>query len=126
MILSGQSDKISAPLVLIGSSSAALHDKVIMPAHHAIAGVGAHATMLNNIMNNNVVIHPSWLKIWDVITCISLLSVINILYFLSSNFTRRIIIITSLVILLNAAMFCAFYFYNVWLPVIYAVIGHSF
>lgn len=123
MILSGQSDKISEPLILIGSSSAALHDKVIMRDHQAIAGVGAHATMLNNIMNNNVVIHPSWLKIWDVITCISLLSVINILYLLSSNFTRRISIITFLVILLNATMFCAFYFYNVWLPVIYTVIG---
>ena len=122
-ILSGQSAKISAPLVLIGSSSAALHDKVIMPDHQAISGVGAHATMLNNVINNDVVIHPSWLKAWDIMTSISLLLIINLLYFLSTNFTRRISIIVFLVVLLDAVMFFAFYSYNVWLPVIYAVIG---
>lgn len=123
MILSGQSDKISEPLILIGSSSAALHDKVIMPDHHAIAGVGAHATMLNNIMNNDVVIHPSWLKAWNIITCISLLLIINTLYFLSTGFTRRISVIVFLVVFLEVVMFYAFHSYNVWLPVIYAVIG---
>lgn len=122
-ILTGQSRIPANRLVLIGSSSAALHDRVIMPLQRNVAGVGVHALALNNMINNQLIIHPSWTLYWNVITSIILLLIINKLYFLPIGVARRTGMVLASIVLLSVVMVCAFHFYKVWLSVIPAVLG---
>lgn len=122
-ILAGTPITLPEPFILIGSTAAALHDNVMTPSHRNTPGVGIHATLLNNIINNQLIIHPVWILNWHELTCILLLGLTNILYFKSVSFAQRTFTVLLSVLLAFAVMVGALYFYNIWLPVIYCIPG---
>lgn len=122
-LLSGRAHIPANKFVLIGATSASLHDKVMTPLYKDISGVDAHASIINSIVNNRITIHPSWSFTWNVLTCLLVLAIINCLYCFPFSIFQRSVGLLIIAIVGLAITAVIFYQYHVWLSILYAVIG---
>ena len=67
-ILSGRVDTetLRGKIVLIGSSATALHDQVIVPSGKNIAGIQIHATVIDNLLHDDLLVQPQSFKLINI------------------------------------------------------------
>ena len=99
-ILSKELDKdfFAGKIVLVGSSSLALHDRVVIPEGREIAGIQVNATMIANLLDDSLRVQPEIYKIINFLISF-LLSVILIIILLKES--RIWIVILLLFVVLS-------------------------
>jgi CHASE2 domain-containing sensor protein/serine phosphatase RsbU (regulator of sigma subunit) len=98
---------IMGKIVLIGSSAISLHDKIVVTGAKEIIGVKVHATMIDNILNNEYLIQPSFYKWLNVL--VSLFLNLLIFFLLSRRYKKSVIFVfTSIIISLTLITFFTF------------------
>lgn len=119
------SEKIDAnalrgKIVLIGSSATALHDQVVTPSGKNIAGVQVHATMIDNILHDDLLVQP---KNLDIINVLISLLLTFILAFLLCKSENNMILVLFVTVLLVTSIFNLFMlFQGVYISFGYLVI----
>ncbi len=82
-LLLGKIDKnaLQGKFVLLGTSAIGLHDRYLISAGETIAGVRVHATLIDNILHDELRYQPLWIKYTNIIFSI-FLSLILLYYML--------------------------------------------
>lgn len=60
-------EMIMGKIVLLASSSVALHDQIIVTGGKKVIGVKVHVTMIDNILNDEYLIQPEFYKLMNII-----------------------------------------------------------
>jgi adenylate cyclase len=122
-ILNGRisSDKLKGKIVLVGATAIGIYDLRVTPFSTVYPGVEIHATVIDNILHQNFLIHSDWIKFLDV--CVIIASGL-IMGFVVPRVKAVAGIGLSLAligafILANAAIFIR---YNVWMNLIYPLL----
>ena len=99
-VLSKQVSKeiLTGKIVLIGSSAVALHDQVTIANGRNMAGVQIHSTIIDNILNDELLVQPQKYKIINLILSFLLVSLILFLLYKELNITTIILFIVVLVV----------------------------
>jgi len=92
-ILSGKFDKnrLLGKFVLIGTSAIGLHDHYITPEGKSMPGVFAHATLIDNILNNTTIYQPQILK--SVNIAVSFILSLVLLFLISRRFYVKVLLV---------------------------------
>ena len=72
-------------IVLIGSSATALHDQVIVPNARNMAGIQVHATMIDNLLHDELLVQPQNFKFINIFTSLLLTLLLAFLLFKKEN-----------------------------------------
>ena len=73
-------DDIKGKFVLMGTSAYGLMDLRATPMDSVIAGVELHATMIDNLLNNDMLYRPSWVELLDLSLLIFIAFVVIFLF----------------------------------------------
>ncbi|MEB4674145.1 CHASE2 domain-containing protein [Enterobacteriaceae bacterium G50] len=122
-LLSGKAHIPANKFILIGATSASLHDNVMTPEFKNVSGVDAHASVINSIVNSHVIIHPTWSLFWNLLICLIMLTIINSLYCFPVSIFKRSAGTLALVIFALIITTVIFYKYHVWLTPLHAIVG---
>jgi adenylate cyclase len=119
-ILSGRIsvDKLNGKIVLVGATATGIYDLRVTPFSAVYPGVEIHATVIDNILHQNFLIHSGWTKFLDVCTII----VVGLIMGLAVPRMKAVagiglsLALISAFVLANTAIFVR---YNVWMNLIY-------
>jgi adenylate cyclase len=119
-ILNGRisADKLKGKIVLIGATATGIYDMRVTPFSAVYPGVEIHATVIDNILHQNFLIHSGWTKFLDVCTII----VVGLIMGLAVPRMKAVagiglsLALISAFVLANTAIFVR---YNVWMNLIY-------
>ena len=122
-ILSGRisADKINGKIVLIGATATGIYDLRVTPFSAVYPGVEIHATVIDNILHQNFLIHSGWTKFLDV----CLIIVVGLIMGFAVPRVRAMagiglsLALVSAFVLANTAIFVR---YNIWMNLIYPVL----
>ncbi|MBN2438030.1 MAG: adenylate/guanylate cyclase domain-containing protein [Deltaproteobacteria bacterium] len=114
-------DKIKGKIVLVGATATGIYDMRVTPFSAVYPGVEIHATVIDNILHRNFLIHSGWIKFLDV-------CMIILVGFIMGLTVPRMKAVTGIV--LSLALIGAFVLantmifvrYNVWMNLIYPVL----
>jgi adenylate cyclase len=115
------SENLRDKIVLVGATAVGIYDLRVTPFGAAYPGVEIHATVIDNILRGNFLIHSGLTKIIDVCLII-LLGLVT--WFIVSRL-RAVSSIIALIILLGcfvAANILLFSRFNIWLNLVYPVL----
>jgi len=86
-ILTNNVDKtnLTGKVVVIGSSAVALHDLIITPNGRSLAGVQVHVTLIDNILNNELLIQPKKYELINITISFLLTMLLVVLLFKEKN-----------------------------------------
>lgn len=122
-ILNGRisADKLKGKIVIVGATATGIYDLRVTPFSSVYPGVEIHATVIDNILHQNFLIHSGWTKFLDV--CIIIL-VGLIMGFAIPRAKAMVgiglsLVLISAFVLANTAIFVR---YNVWMNLIYPVL----
>ena len=73
-------EDIENKIVLVGTSAAGILDLRATPFESVFAGVEIHATVIDNILNQDFISHPSWIEAVDILIIILMLLIIVFLF----------------------------------------------
>ena len=81
-LLRGNVDKnmLQGKIVIIGSTAIGLHDQLIVPAGRKVSGAQIHMTMIDNLVNNQVIIQPKKYRL--IATLVSIVFILFLLFLL--------------------------------------------
>jgi adenylate cyclase len=119
-ILNGRisADKLNGKIVLVGATATGIYDLRVTPFGAVYPGVEIHATVIDNILHQNFLIHSGWTKFLDV--CIIIL--VGLIMGLAVPRMKAVagialsLALISAFVLANTAIFVR---YNVWMNLIY-------
>jgi adenylate cyclase len=119
-ILNGRisADKLKGKIVLVGATATGIYDMRVTPFSTVYPGVEIHATVIDNILHQNFLIHSGWTKFLDVCTII----VVGLIMGLAVPRMKAVagialsLALISAFVLANTAIFVR---YNVWMNLIY-------
>lgn len=114
-------DKIKGKIVLVGATATGIYDMRVTPFSTVYPGVEIHATVIDNILRRNFLIHSGWTKFLDVCTLI-LVGLIMGLAVPRLKAVAGIALSVALIGAFVAANTALFVRYNVWLNLIYPVL----
>lgn len=86
-------------IVILGSSATALHDQVTIPNGKNIAGIKVHVTMIDNLLHDELLYQPEYLKLVNI--SISLLLTLLTVLLLFKNANNRILLLFLAIIILS-------------------------
>ena len=110
-------DFFAGKIILIGSSSVALHDRIVIPHGREIAGIQVNATIIDNILDDSLVVQPKIYKIVNFIISFVISVLLTIILLRKS----RIWIIVLLVLI---TIFATVYSINELKNGVYISIGY--
>jgi adenylate cyclase len=92
-VLTNNIDKalLSGKIVILGSSAVALHDRVIVSNARSLAGVQVHVTLIDNILNNELLIQPKKYESLNMLISFMLSIFLIFLLFKEKNVTTIIL-----------------------------------
>jgi adenylate cyclase len=109
-------------IVLVGSTAIGLHDLQTTPFGPLFPGVEIHATIIENIVNQNFITRPKWTRIYDLLAIlvlgilagigVSRLNAVKGVLFVSGLFTLHIVIALWL-----------FVDFGIWLNLVYPLLA---
>jgi adenylate cyclase len=122
-ILNGRisADKLNGKIVLVGATATGIYDLRVTPFSAVYPGVEIHATVIDNILHQNFLIHSGWTKFLDV----CLIIVVGLIMGFAVPRVRALagiglsVVLISAFVLANTAIFVR---YNVWMNLIYPVL----
>ncbi len=122
-ILNGRisADQLKGKIVIVGATATGIYDLRVTPFSTVYPGVEIHATIIDNILHRNFLIHSDWIKFLDI--CIIIVAGL-IMGFAVPRVKAVAGIGLSLAligafVLANAAIFIR---YNVWMNLIYPLL----
>ena len=91
-------------IVLIGSSATALHDQVVVPNGRNMAGIQVHATLIDNLLRDELLVQPDNYKLINIYISLLLTLLLAFLLFKKENNYILILFISvvSIALFLNA------------------------
>ena len=97
-ILSDKTDAsaLRGKIILIGSSATALHDQVVISSGKNIAGVQVHATMIDNILHDNLLVQPQDFDYINILISLFLTLILVLLLFEQENQLIVALVVTVL------------------------------
>lgn len=110
-LLSGRvnAESLRGKIVLLGSSAVALHDHVVIPSGKSMAGVQVHATMIDNILHDELLVQPEKFSLINIF--ISLFFTLLLLFLLFKK-ANNLIIVFFVTILFFTIFANAYALYN--------------
>ena len=122
-ILNGRisADKINGKIVLVGATATGIYDLRVTPFSAVYPGVEIHATVIDNILHQNFLIHSGWTQFLDV----CLIIVVGLIMGFTVPRLRAMagiglsFVLLSAFVLANTAIFIR---YNIWMNLIYPVL----
>ncbi len=114
-------DKIKGKMVLVGSTATGIYDMRNTPFSSVHPGVEIHATVIDNILRQNFLIHSGWTRFIDVLMIIFAGLLVGFLLpkFRAITGMALIFIVIASFIIFNTFIFTR---YNVWLNMIYTLL----
>ena len=105
-------------MVIVGATAVGIYDLRVTPFSAVYPGVEIHATVIDNILHQNFLVHSGWTKFIDVcaIILLGLLVGITIPRAKAAQGILLILILLGLFTLMNGYIFAHF---NIWLNLIY-------
>lgn len=122
-ILNGRisADKLNGKIVLVGATATGIYDMRVTPFSSAYPGVEIHATVIDNILHQNFLIHSGWTRFLDL----CLIIVVGLIMGFAVPRVKAMagiglsLALISAFVLVNTAIFVR---YNVWMNLIYPVL----
>lgn len=71
---------LEGKIALLGTSAYGLMDLRSTPMDNVIAGVELHANMIDNFLNDDMLIKPSWIELLDIASIILIVFIITFIY----------------------------------------------
>ena len=122
-ILNGSvpSNRIKGKMVLVGATATGIYDMRNTPFSPVYPGVEIHATVIDNILRQNFLIHSGWIKFIDVLIIIFTGLFVGFLLpkFRAIAGMGLIVIVIASFVIINTLIFTK---YNVWLNMIYTLL----
>ena len=114
-------DKIKGKMVLVGATATGIYDMRNTPFSSVYPGVEMHATVIDNILRQNFLIHSGWTKFIDLLIIIFAGLLVGFLLpkFRAIAGMALVIIVIASFIIFNTFIFTR---YNVWLNMIYTLL----
>jgi adenylate cyclase len=114
-------DKIKGKMVLVGATATGIYDMRNTPFSAVYPGVEIHATVIDNILRQNFLIHSGWIKFIDVLIIIFTGLFVGFLLprFRAIAGMGLIVIVIASFVIINTLIFTK---YNVWLNMIYTLL----
>ena len=78
-------EQLRGKIVLIGSSATALHDRVVVPNGRGMAGIQVHATMIDNLLHDELLVQPQKFKLINIFISLFLTLLLAFLLFKKEN-----------------------------------------
>ena len=105
-------------MVIVGATAVGIYDLRVTPFSAVYPGVEIHATVIDNILHQNFLVHSGWTKFIDVcaIILLGLLVGITVPRAKAAQGILLILILLGLFTLMNGYIFAHF---NIWLNLIY-------
>jgi len=75
-------EDLAGKFVLIGTSAYGLMDLRSTPMDSVIAGVEVHANLIDNLLNNDMLVKPSWIEIVDILAIIIIVFMVTMIFYL--------------------------------------------
>jgi len=98
-------EQLRGKIVLIGSSATALHDQVVVPKGRSMAGIQVHATMIDNLLHDELLVQPQNFKLINIYIALVLTLLLAFLLFKKEN-SYILLLFISVVVL---SVFINFY-----------------
>jgi adenylate cyclase len=114
-------DNFKGKIVLAGATATGIYDMRVTPFSAVYPGVEIHASVIDNILHRNFLIHSSWTKFLDICTII-LVGLIMGLAVPRMKAITGIALSIALIGAFVAANTGIFIRYNVWMNMIYPVL----
>src|SRR4030042_289893 len=114
-------DKLKGKIVLVGATATGIYDMRVTPFSTVYPGVEIHATVIDNILHQNFLVHSGWTKFLDICTII-LVGLIMGLAVPRMKAGAGIALSITLIgafVFVNTALFIR---YSVWMNLIYPVL----
>jgi adenylate cyclase len=114
-------EQIKGKIVLVGATATGIYDLRVTPFSEVYPGVEIHATVIDNILHKNFLIHSGWIKFLDVcmIILVGLIMGFAIPRMRAMAGIGLSLVLVSAFVLANTAIFAV---YNVWMNLIYPVL----
>ena len=108
-------------IVLVGATAVGIYDLRVTPFSSTFPGVEIHATVIDNILHQNFLIHSSLIRFFDICAIIIFGLIIGLLIPRLRPVTGMIVafLMIAAFIILN---FFAFFKFNTWLNLVYPVL----
>ncbi len=99
-ILNDQVDKntLQGKILIIGSSAAALHDRVIVSGGRTIIGAQVHITMIDNILNDQLIVQPYYYQYINIFLSLFLTFLLFFLLIKKQNNLILVLFISTLLL----------------------------
>jgi adenylate cyclase len=114
-------DKLKGKIILVGATATGIYDLRVTPFSAVYPGVEIHATVIDNILHQNFLIHSAWTKFLDV-CMIVFVGLIMGLAIPRVKAVAGIALSVSLIGAFVAANAAIFIWYAVWMNMIYPVL----
>jgi adenylate cyclase len=108
-------------IVIVGATATGIYDMRVTPFSAVYPGVEIHATVIDNILHQNFLIHSGWTKFIDI-CMIMLLGFIVGISIPRANAVHGVLLILILLIVFVGINTYLFAHYNIWLNLIYPVL----
>ena len=113
------SELLTGKIVLVGSSATALHDQVIVTGGEKVIGVKVHMTMIDNILNNELLAQPQSYRYINILISLILSYLLFFLLIKKRNFLIILLFIGTFFI--TTLMSYIGYEHNLYLSVGYLI-----
>ncbi len=125
-ILSGKLAKgtFKGKIVLVGSTAIGLHDLLTSPFGPLFPGVEVHATVIENILNQDLINRPKWARIYDLLA-ILVLGILAGIALARLNALKGLLFVSGLFILHIIIARWLFVGFGVWLNIVYPLLALS-
>ena len=85
LVNSVNAEQLRGKIVLIGSSATALHDQVVVPNGRGMAGIQVHATMIDNLLHDELLVQAQNFKSINIFISLFLTFLLTFLLFKKEN-----------------------------------------
>jgi adenylate cyclase len=108
-------------IVLVGATATGIYDMRVTPFSAVYPGVEIHATVIDNILHQNFLIHSGWTKFIDICLIITLGFIVGVAI-PRARAARGVLLILVLLTVFVGANTYVFSRYNIWLNLIYPLL----
>ena len=91
-------NSLQGKIVIIGSSAAALHDRVIVSGGRTMIGAQVHITMIDNILNDQLIVQPYYYQYINILLSMVLTFLLFFLLIKKQNNLILILFISTLIL----------------------------
>jgi adenylate cyclase len=108
-------------IVIVGATATGIYDMRVTPFSSVYPGVEIHATVIDNILHQNFLVHSGWTKFIDICTILLLGFIVGVVVPRARAVHGVLLILIMLAVFVGINTYL-FAHYNIWLNLIYPVL----